>query len=612
MRFHLTLGLVVLAGCGLACGSGGGGADGGSGTGSGGSSGGSTGGCHAGRCGSSGGTGAAGTSPLGGACTQDGDCVGGLACITAIPGGYCSAACSPNQPCGASGATCVEPLPGQFACGLDCQTDADCSRPGFSCDPTCRVCVPSYAVGQVSCAPNYAGGGGRLADGGVCGAVPDAGALAWSSAVEVSGSDATQSEAEGSAAVFDGGVVVGFMVSFGDGGGQNRIGVAASADGTTFSAPTLVTDGLDQVVFDPSVAVGATGRFYYAFGALGQTGGQTSGAVYLMSSSDGQSWSTPAALTSSADFNVVQGDGPGSGVDKPFMVVNPATEAPNTIFCSFVGPYDSPTVPSSYGIHLVAGRSASSGTDVELDVGQRAALRDLPSLAFDGLGNAYATWAESTDVDAIAEDQITGTEIAGSTKAGIWFATAPLFGRVPAQPAANVQVSAATDSVVFDVPRVAVSSDGTDVYVVYVVGGVNATDIALAKSRNGGTSFAAPVIVNGDPGCATHFHPAVAVDGAGGVWVSWVDNRDGNGRVYYTSSTDGAKTFAPAAPVTADPFYFTTLSPNTFAPSVPAWLGGYQSLVVSGSDVYSLWSGAVGGASPQSPAHVYLQKATLP
>lgn len=50
--------------------------------------------------------------------------------------------------------------------------------------------------------------------------------------------------------------------------------------------------------------------------------------------------------------------------------------------------------------------------------------------------------------------------------------------------------------------------------------------------------WATDLRINHDPGLATQFEPAIAVDPAGNLWVAWVDNRQGNNDIYaqYISS----------------------------------------------------------------------------
>jgi hypothetical protein len=82
----------------------------------------------------------------------------------------------------------------------------------------------------------------------------------------------------------------------------------------------------------------------------------------------------------------------------------------------------------------------------------------------------------------------------------------------------------------------------------------NLRDIAVARSTDGGRSFAGPVRVSEDKwaidGCPDD-GPSIAVDARGVVHVVWptlVSESEGKG-VFYSSSTDGGRTFAPRARV---------------------------------------------------------------
>ncbi len=605
-RGALALTLLTLGAC---CCSNGNGGTGGQ-TSGGGTSGGTSGRHTSGGSGSAS-SGSGGSEKLGAGCTAQATCQAGLTCLDQLPGGYCTEACGPGQPCSgaAQGGVCIEALPNQFACGLACSVDADCGRSGYACDPTCGVCVPTLAVGQITC-PGADGGfpgeGGRKADGSPCGTLPaDGGLAAFSASVNVSGGSATFAEEEPTLAVSDGGrIVIGFMTVAGDGGATNQLGVASSPDGKSFTLDAPIV-GPDPLAFDPSVAVDSKGTFYYAFAGFNGGGNAPTGHAFLMSSGDGANWSSPVAINSPADmFYAGQS---GGGIDKPFVAVNPATGSPNTVFTSFAGSYGA---AGPYEIRIVAGMDAGgSFQDPALDIDSappRAAGRDLPSLAFDQTGNGYAVWVETQDPNQFAFDQVEGTQLTGTAQSQIFSAFVSLYRGGPLPPVSNVQLSAAGDDVVFDGPRVAASPDGTAVYAVYVVGSTNATDIKLAKSTTFAATWGTPVLVNDDPGCATHYHPTVARDASCNVWVSWVSNRDGTGRVYYAESTNGGANFSPSAVLSDQPFYFTTLF------GVPAWIGGYQSLAFAGGSLYSAWSGAVGGTDLNSPAHVFFLSAAVP
>jgi hypothetical protein len=79
----------------------------------------------------------------------------------------------------------------------------------------------------------------------------------------------------------------------------------------------------------------------------------------------------------------------------------------------------------------------------------------------------------------------------------------------------------------------------------------NVRDVVVARSSDQGATWSDPVRVNADDwqfDACPHAGPAIAVDSAGALHVTWWTGKEGNAGVFYTRSTDGAKTFsAPLA-----------------------------------------------------------------
>jgi hypothetical protein len=76
-------------------------------------------------------------------------------------------------------------------------------------------------------------------------------------------------------------------------------------------------------------------------------------------------------------------------------------------------------------------------------------------------------------------------------------------------------------------------------------------DVILTKSSDGGQTWTPKILVNDDPPQFDNFMPELAVDGIGGVHVSWYDRRDDpeageDYNVYWTYSDDGAMSFRPS------------------------------------------------------------------
>ena len=540
-------------------------------------------------------------------------CNAGLTCLTQFPQGYCTAICTPGVSCQDAG-SCVQPLPGQNYCALGCSQDIDCTRAGFGCDPTCKVCVPASTFGQISCGGFVVGGGGHAPDGGRCGALPALpGPLTWTASRSVSASAATYSESEAAGIVNHGSVVAAYMAFPADAGApQNWLGRSLSTDnGQSFGSQSVLVTASDDYTFDPTLGFDGLGTYYLAFGGFAVAGGG-SGQVWVSSSSDGVNWQAAQNVLSPGD--IAAG---GGAIDKPFLAIDPQTHTPVIAYADVQGAFGGPG-PYRVRVAVGVGDGGAFGSSSQLDDGLRAAFRDLPTVAFDRAGNLYAAWVEALDNSTVVEDQNTGTKLAGNVTNSIYVASKALTAAGVFQPATtpNTRVSQSTDQVVVDAAHIAVSADASSIFVGYTVetspaGGSNSTDIEIATSTDHGKTFSRHVIANDDPGCATHFHPALFADLTGRLWVSWVDNRDGQGHVFYTWSSDSAVTFHPAALLSDTPFYFTTLI-NSSQSSVPAWLGGYQGLFGDQANLYALWTGAKNGTGVQSPAHVYLQQAVLP
>lgn len=90
---------------------------------------------------------------------------------------------------------------------------------------------------------------------------------------------------------------------------------------------------------------------------------------------------------------------------------------------------------------------------------------------------------------------------------------------------------------------------------IYEGSGVDGRDIAVASSRDRGTSFAPPVRVREDGwalDACPHAGPAIAVDGAGGLHAAWYTGREGREGIHHAVAHDGAR-FGLAASVLTGP-----------------------------------------------------------
>jgi hypothetical protein len=80
----------------------------------------------------------------------------------------------------------------------------------------------------------------------------------------------------------------------------------------------------------------------------------------------------------------------------------------------------------------------------------------------------------------------------------------------------------------------------------------NVRDIVIARSADHGSTWSDPVRVHADDwvyeGCP-HAGPALQLDSAGTVHIAWWTGKEGSAGVFYSRSTDGARTFSSPVPI---------------------------------------------------------------
>jgi BNR/Asp-box repeat. len=77
-------------------------------------------------------------------------------------------------------------------------------------------------------------------------------------------------------------------------------------------------------------------------------------------------------------------------------------------------------------------------------------------------------------------------------------------------------------------------------------------DVVVARSTNQGTTWSEPVRVHADEwnfDACPHAGPAIAIDSAGALHITWWTGKEGNAGVFYAKSTDGAKSFSVPVPL---------------------------------------------------------------
>ena len=92
--------------------------------------------------------------------------------------------------------------------------------------------------------------------------------------------------------------------------------------------------------------------------------------------------------------------------------------------------------------------------------------------------------------------------------------------------------------------RPAIASDDRGVYVAWQDRGLGDFDILLSVSKNNGTTFSEPVMVNDNPGDGSHSSFPDIAAGNGRIYVVWEDGRNAATDIYFSQSLDG-RHFSP-------------------------------------------------------------------
>jgi hypothetical protein len=471
--------------------------------------------------------------------------------------------------------------------GAACTRDIDCDE-GTFCVVVYGTCAqPSMLMGP--------GKGGHLPDGGACVPAPafpttcDPGALEWSDPADVSKHPGSLAESDAALlAGAEGSVLVSWANNATTGDQTNGLAVSTNG-GASFAPIAAPVQAASSDQNDDVLAMDTGGTLYYVWQGFGA---KLAGAQHIWSatSQGGSTWSKALQVDTPAD------DESGAiPLDFPSLAVNPVNRRPYFT-------YQVTTATGPVPIKLVVGApgGASVSPSVELDDGTRpASYRDLANGAFDAAGSFFAAW-----VELAGSGGSTGQGLeSGDVQNAVYATRVDLGASGGLMPLGHdVVASSKGEAVVFGLPEIHVTSDGTAVFVVYETGTDNAIDVRVATSHDRGLTFGSSVKINDDASCATHDHAASALDAKGRLWVLWYDNRDGSGHLVYSVSTDGGETFAPNRLVTPYAFPF-----ETFQYSV-GWLGDYFGVATTADTLFAAWS----DPHDDDQSHINFARAALP
>jgi hypothetical protein len=228
--------------------------------------------------------------------------------------------------------------------------------------------------------------------------------------------------------------------------------------------------------------------------------------------------------------------------------------------------------------------------------------------------NHGSTWSSGIQVSPSAQNGgVQGCQVAAGTKGEVYVAWEVFFTNGQAQIwiakstnggatfGTKVKATAMFNPVNFSAiyransfPALAVNPKTGFVYIVYAdQPGASSAIEFIRDSTSAGTVFTAPVRIN-DVTVGQRVFPAISVDSAGAIGVSWFDMRNSPANankydVFATRSLNNGGTFAPNARVTA--------SIINLGNSTSAFIGDYSG-IAGGMEAHPVWtSGGLGNGS---------------
>jgi hypothetical protein len=347
---------------------------------------------------------------------------------------------------------------------------------------------------------------------------------------------------------------------------------------------------------DPALAGDAAGNFYYAY--LDINFGATRSDIDVAKSTDG-------GATFSTFSVAVHGHPQTNFPDKEFIAVDAQAGSPfkGTIYLSwtdFLNPQD-PHARDNGQIKVVVSRDGGATWSTPVALTRSAQFPDaisgsLPVVAPDG--TAYVFYA-----DFVSNTGPLAIRFSRSTDGGVtWSAPQTVASNLPspgrfrlrnADPRFGAVAGAGFRANSF--PTAAIAPGGT-IYVAWMDFPAGSctddrsgrppcenADVRLASSADGGVTWTSPVKVSDEKNGTDQFFPWIASHSDGRLSLIWQDKRldpsNVNFDTFYTSTLDGQDFRKNVRASSA-----TSLTGST------TFIGDYNYLAVSGSDVFPVWT----------------------
>jgi hypothetical protein len=274
--------------------------------------------------------------------------------------------------------------------------------------------------------------------------------------------------------------------------GNGDVYFAYRPAGGNWSANIRVNDGGGAAQGSQAIAVDADGNAYAVWGDARNGNGD----IYFAYRPAGGDWG--ANVQVSEDPGAVQ-------QDEPDVAVDASGNA-----CA-VWQHDINGIADIYSACRPAGGNWGTSVKVNDDTGD--AWQEIPAIALDASGDAYAVWGDDRNGNY-----------------DIYFAYRPAGGDW----GANVQVSEDPGAVQQGGPDIAVDPSG-NAYAIWHGWRNQNADIYFAYRPAGG-DWGTNIRVNDDPGTALQHSPAIALDLSDHVYALWVDESYDTGHIHFSRS----------------------------------------------------------------------------